>query len=138
MSKLGLSTSLCIALTLAISGVLSGRAQFSNEIIKIGVMADMNGPLSTAGGRGLVEAARMAAEEFGGSIANKPIEIVSADHQNKRDIGAAIARQWFNVEHVDVITDLARACTHLWTPHQVQAVFEEDRHIVGCCHLSGL
>jgi branched-chain amino acid transport system substrate-binding protein len=107
MSKLGLSTSLCMALTLAISSVLSGRAQFSNEIIKIGVMADMNGPLSTAGGRGSVEAARMAAEEFGGSIADKPIEIVSADHQNKPDIGAAIARQWFNVEHVDVITDLA-------------------------------
>ena len=67
-------------------------------------MADMNGPLSTAGGRGSVEAERMAAEEFGGAIAEKHIEIVSADHQNKPDIGAAIARQWFNVEHVDVIT----------------------------------
>jgi branched-chain amino acid transport system substrate-binding protein len=59
------------------------------------------------GGRGSVEAARMAAEEFSGAIAGKHIEIVSADHQNKPDIGAAIARQWFNVEHVDVITDLA-------------------------------
>ena len=51
----------------------------------------------------------MAAEEFGGSIAGKHIEIISADHQNKPDIGAAIARQWFNVEHVDVITDLANS-----------------------------
>jgi branched-chain amino acid transport system substrate-binding protein len=109
MRKLGLTTSLCMALTIVVTNVSSSRAQISNDTIKIGVMADMNGPLSTAGGRGSVEAARMAAEEFGGSIADKHIEIVSADHQNKPDIGAAIARQWFNVEHVDVITDLANS-----------------------------
>ena len=109
MRKLGLTTSLCVALTFAIANVSSSGAQISQDIIKIGVMADMNGPLSTAGGRGSVEAARMAAEEFGGSIAGKQIEIVSADHQNKPDIGAAIARQWFNVEHVDVIADLANS-----------------------------
>jgi branched-chain amino acid transport system substrate-binding protein len=107
MRKPGLTTSLCVALTFAITNVSSSRAQISHDIIKIGVMADMNGPLSSAGGRGSVEAARMAADEFGGSIGDKHIEIVSADHQNKPDIGAAIARQWFNVEHVDVITDLA-------------------------------
>ena len=109
MRKLRLISSLCVALTFAITNVSSSRAQISNDIIKIGVMADMNGPLSTAGGRGSVEAARMAAEEFGGLITDKHIEIVSADHQNKPDIGAAIARQWFNVEHVDVITDLANS-----------------------------
>ena len=109
MRKLGLTTSLCVALIFAITNVSSSTAQISDDTIKIGVMADMNGPLSTAGGRGSVEAARMAAEEFGGLIAGKHIEIVSADHQNKPDIGAAIARQWFNVEHVDVITDLANS-----------------------------
>jgi hypothetical protein len=109
MRKPGLTTSLCVALTFAITNVSSSRAQISHDIIKIGVMADMNGPLSSAGGRGSVEAARMAADEFGGSIGDKHIEIVSADHQNKPDIGAAIARQWFNVEHVDVITDLANS-----------------------------
>jgi branched-chain amino acid transport system substrate-binding protein len=109
MRKLGLATSLCVALIFAITSVSSSRAQISDDTIKIGVMADMNGPLSTAGGRGSVEAARMAAEEFGGLIAGKHIEIVSADHQNKPDIGAAIARQWFNVEHVDVTTDLANS-----------------------------
>ena len=108
MRKLRLISSLCVALTFAIT-MSSSRAQISNDIIKIGVMADMNGPLSIAGGRGSVEAARMAAEEFGGLIADKHIEIVSADHQNKPDIGAAIARQWFNVEHVDIITDLANS-----------------------------
>ena len=84
-------------------------AQISDDIIKIGVMADMNGPLSTAGGAGSVEAARMAAEEFGWSIAGKRINVISADHQNKPDIGAAIARQWFAVDHVDVIADLANS-----------------------------
>ena len=107
MRTLSVIASLCVALAFAITSASSSRAQISNDIIKIGVMADMNGPLSTAGGRGSVEAARMAAEDFGGAIAGKHIEIISADHQNKPDIGAAIARQWFNVEHVDVITDLA-------------------------------
>ncbi len=84
---------LCVALAFAIASASSSQAQISDDVIKIGVMADMNGPLSTAGGRGSLEAARMAAEEFGWSIAGKPIEIISADHQNKPDIGAAIARQ---------------------------------------------
>jgi branched-chain amino acid transport system substrate-binding protein len=73
------------------------------------VMADMNGPLSTASGRGSLEAARMAAEEFNWSVNGKPIEIISADHQNKPDIGAAIARRWFDVEHIDVIADLTNS-----------------------------
>jgi hypothetical protein len=64
----------------------------SDDVVKIGIMADMNGPLSSASGRGSVEAARMAAEEFGWSINGKRIEIISADHQNKPDLGAAIAR----------------------------------------------
>ena len=107
MRNLRLATRVCVALMLATGLASAGKAQISDDVVKIGVMADMNGPLSTAGGRGSVEAARMAAEEFGGSIDGKRIEIISADHQNKPDIGAAIARQWFNVEHVDVITDLA-------------------------------
>jgi branched-chain amino acid transport system substrate-binding protein len=81
----------------------------SDDVVKIGIMADMNGPLSSASGRGSVEAARMAAEEFGWSINGKRIEIISADHQNKPDLGAAIARQWFDVEHVDVIGDLSNS-----------------------------
>ena len=104
-----LTASLCVALTLAITTTSSSTAQISDNIIKIGVMADMNGPLSTAGGPGSVEAARMAAEEFGWSIDGKRIDVISADHQNKPDIGAAIARRWFDVEHVDVITDLANS-----------------------------
>jgi len=85
------------------------HAQISDGIIKVGVITDMNGPLSSATGRGSVEAARMAAEEFGFSINGRRIEILSADHQNKPDIGAAIVRQWFEVEHVDAVADIANS-----------------------------
>ena len=71
----------------------AGPSRGGESSVKIGVMADMNGPLSTASGRGSLEAARMAAEEFNWSVNGKPIEIISADHQNKPDIGAAIARR---------------------------------------------
>jgi branched-chain amino acid transport system substrate-binding protein len=77
--------------------------------LRAAAKVDMNGPLSTASGRGSLEAARMAAEEFNWSVNGKPIEIISADHQNKPDIGAAIARRWFDVEHIDVIADLTNS-----------------------------
>jgi branched-chain amino acid transport system substrate-binding protein len=104
MRNLSLTASLGVALFFAISCISSARAQISDDVIKIGVMADMNGPLSTAGGRGSLEAARMAADEFGWSIGGKRIEIISADHQNKADIGASIARQWFGVPRLTLRT----------------------------------
>src|SRR5580704_7728047 len=85
------------------------HAQISDGSIKIGVITDLNGPLASATGRGSVEAARMAAEEFGNAINGQPIEILSADHQNKPDIGAAIVRRWFDVEHVNVAADIANS-----------------------------
>lgn len=103
----------CLALIFATECGSSGWAQISDDVIKIGVMVDMNGPLSSASGPGSVQAARSAAEEFGWSINGKRIEIVSADHQNKADIGAGIARQWFDFEHVDVIADLSQSAVGL-------------------------
>src|SRR4051812_11517975 len=97
---------ICCILALTIGWT---RAAHSEATIKIGVMADMNGPLASASGQGSLEAARIAAEEFGWSIKAKRIEIISADHQNKPDLGAAIARRWFEVEHVDVIADLSNS-----------------------------
>jgi branched-chain amino acid transport system substrate-binding protein len=96
-------------LALTASVFLSPPSHAADNTIKIGVLVDMNGPLSTASGRGSLEAARMAAEEFGWSVNGKRIEIISADHQNKPDIGAAIARQWYNVDQVDVIVDLSNS-----------------------------
>jgi hypothetical protein len=75
-------------------------------------MADMNGPLASASGPGSFEAAH-GGRGFRWSIKGKRIEVISADHQNKPDLGVAIARQWFDVEHVDVIADLSNSAVGL-------------------------
>jgi branched-chain amino acid transport system substrate-binding protein len=81
-------------------------AEITNNEVKIGVLTDLSGPFAESTGRGAVEAAKMAAEDFGGKVRGMPIVIISADHQNKPDVGSAIARQWFDREGVDAIADL--------------------------------
>lgn len=99
-------------LSLAMAGLLVGNAwaqsKISDDVVKIGVLTDMSGPYSDFTGQGAVIAARMAIEDFSknGMVAGKKIELVSADHQNKADIGAERARSWFDREKVDVITEL--------------------------------
>ena len=78
----------------------------SDDVVKIGVLTDMSGQFSHESGEGAVTAVKMAAEDFGGSVLGKPIEVVSADHQNKPDIASSIARKWFDVEKVDMIANL--------------------------------
>jgi branched-chain amino acid transport system substrate-binding protein len=80
-------------------------AQVSHDVVRIGVLTDMNGNLASLSGKGSVVAAQMAAEDFGNKVLGKPIEIVSADHQNKPDIGAQIASKWFDIDNVDMIVD---------------------------------
>ncbi len=82
------------------------RAQISDDVIKIGVLTDLSGPASTATGPGSVTAAQMAVDDFGGSVLGKPITVISADHQIKPDIAAGIARQWYDIDHVDLIVDV--------------------------------
>jgi branched-chain amino acid transport system substrate-binding protein len=74
--------------------------------IKIGVLNDQSGVYADLGGKGSVEAAKMAVEDFGGKVLGKPIEVIFADHQNKPDVGSAIARKWFDEDGVDVIVDV--------------------------------
>jgi len=81
---------------------LPALAQISDNVVKIGVLNDQSGLYADLGGAGSVTAARMAAEDAGGAVLGKPIEIVFADHQNKADIGVAIARRWFETEGVDM------------------------------------
>jgi branched-chain amino acid transport system substrate-binding protein len=81
-------------------------AQISDEVVKIGVLTDLSGPASDATGQGSVLAAEMAAADFGGTVAGKPIKIISANHQIKPDIGAQIARQWYDTDQVDLIVDV--------------------------------
>src|SRR6201986_4123922 len=86
---------LAAALTAACVHTTSAAAQISDNVVRIGVLNDQSGLYADAGGPGTVIAARMAAEDAGGSVLGKPVEIVIADHQNKSDVGAASARQWF-------------------------------------------
>ena len=74
--------------------------------VKIGVLTDETGPYADSAGPGSIRAAEMAVAEFGGGVLGRPIEIVHADHQNKPDIAAAIARRWYDTEGVDAILDL--------------------------------
>lgn len=81
--------------------------KISDDVVKIGLIEDMSGVYADITGMGAVTAAKMAVEEFGGKVLGKPIEVVFADHQNKADIGGAIARRWFDSENVDAILDVA-------------------------------
>jgi len=94
-----------IAITLAFS-LSAARAQSDQGPVKIGVLTDMSSLYADIGGPGSVAAARMAIDDFGGKVLGKKIELVSADHQNKPDVGSAIARKWYQDEGVDLITDV--------------------------------
>jgi branched-chain amino acid transport system substrate-binding protein len=83
-------------------GAPPAGAQVSDDVVRIGVLNDQSGLYADLGGPGSVVAARMAAEDAGGKVLGKPVEIVVADHQNKSDIGAAVARQWFEIGKVDM------------------------------------
>ncbi len=100
-------------------------AQISDDTVKIGVLTDLSGPAEDATGRGSVAAAEMAVADFGGQIAGKPIQIISANHQLKPDIGAAIARQWYDVDKVDLILDVPVSAVGL----AVQEVAREKQRL---------
>ncbi len=85
----------------------------SDGIVKIGVLTDMNGPYRDFGGPGSVIATRMAVEEFGGTVVGKPIVVIFGDHQNKPDVGSAIAREWFAVNQVDMVIDMPNSAVAL-------------------------
>jgi branched-chain amino acid transport system substrate-binding protein len=93
---------------LAAAMLASGAAlaQISDDVVKIGVLTDMNGPASTPTGQGSVTATQMAIDDFGGKVLGKPISVIVGDHQLKADIGGAIARRWYDVEQVDLIVDV--------------------------------
>src|SRR3954447_19932177 len=99
-----LATVLAIAGSLVLSATAS--AEISGDVVKIGVLNDMSGLYADISGPGSVEAARMAIAFFGGAVAGKKIELISADHQNKPDIGSSIANQWLGNDGVDAIVDV--------------------------------
>src|SRR3989475_855212 len=84
----------------------AAHAQVSDGVIRIGVLNDQSSLYADLAGQGSVIAARMAVEDFGAAKKGMKVEIVSADHQNKPDVGSAMARQWYDVDKVDVIFDV--------------------------------
>jgi branched-chain amino acid transport system substrate-binding protein len=93
--------------------------------LRIGVLTDMNGPYADAAGEGSVAAARLAVRDFGPTVLGRPIEIVAADHQNQPDVGAAIARRWFDRDGVEMVTDLTNSAVAI----AVQALAREKHRV---------
>jgi branched-chain amino acid transport system substrate-binding protein len=94
------------AVGLALAALLVGRAafaQYTDGVVKIGILTDMSSVYADVTGPGSVTAAKLAIEDFGEAAKGMKIEIISADHQNRPDIGSSIANSWFDVEKVDVI-----------------------------------
>lgn len=96
---------LAAGLALAASGT-AANAQISDNVVKLGVLTDMSSLYADATGKGSVAAVEMAVADYGGKVAGAPIEVISADHQNKPDVGVAIARNWYDNEKVDAIMDV--------------------------------
>ena len=106
-----------LALTTALLGALPAAAEISDGAVKIGVLTDMSGVYSDITGKGSITAARMAVEDcLKAECAGMKIEVVSADHQNKADVGSAIAREWIDRQGVDVLADMSNASLQLAIP----------------------
>src|SRR6202051_561997 len=100
-------------------------APVSAQGVQIGILNDQSGVYADYGGKWSFEAAKMAIEDFGGSVLGQKIEVISADHQNKPDLGVSIARRWYEVEGVDMITELTTSSVAL----AVQELSKEKKKI---------
>ena len=99
-----LKRTLIAAAVAALAG--TAQAQVSDGVVKIGVLSDMSSLYADIGGPGSVIAAKLAIEDFGAAKKGMKVEVLSADHQNKPDVGSQIARQWYDVDKVDAIVDV--------------------------------
>ena len=97
---------LLLASVLLALSASAGQAQSDATPVKIGVLTDMSGPYADITGAGSVEAARLAVEDAGGTVAGHPVQVLIGDHLDKPDVGAEIARKWYDVDKVDVIVDV--------------------------------
>ncbi|MFC5396452.1 ABC transporter substrate-binding protein [Bosea vestrisii] len=106
-----------LAIATALLGALPAAAEISDGAVKIGVLTDMSGVYSDITGKGSITAARMAVEDcLKAECQGMKIEVVSADHQNKADVGSAIAREWIDRQGVDVLADMSNASLQLAIP----------------------
>ncbi len=84
----------------------ASASNLSDGTVTIGVLTDMSSIFSDIGGKGSVVAAQMAVDDFGGKVLGAPVKVISADHQNKTDVAATVARDWFDNQHVDMVEDM--------------------------------
>jgi branched-chain amino acid transport system substrate-binding protein len=98
-----LDVPIVLGLLAAAVGIDAAKAQISDDVVRIGVLNDQSNVYADLGGPGSAVAARMAIEDVGGKVLGKPIDLLVADHQSKADIGASIARQWFDTDKVDMV-----------------------------------
>jgi branched-chain amino acid transport system substrate-binding protein len=108
----------------AVGGLLLSTPSFAQGV-KIGILNDQSGVYADYGGKYSLEAARMAIEDFGGEVLGQKVELITADHQNKPDLAAAIARRWYDAEGVDMITELTTSSVAL----AVQELSKEKKKI---------
>jgi branched-chain amino acid transport system substrate-binding protein len=112
------------ALLLTLS--LTSAVAVAQESVKIGVMNDQSSIYADLSGLGGVEAAKMAIEDFGGKVLGRPIEFISADHQNKPDVAANLANRWYDVDNVDVIVDVPNSAAVL----AIQEIARQKKKLV--------
>jgi len=118
-----------IILGAALTAVLASgvaQAQISGDVLKVGVLTDMAGVTADITGKGSLVAAEMAVAEIGGTLLGKPVQVISADHQHKADVGAAIVRRWFDVDGVNAVFDVPNSGVAL----AVQGIAKERKRIV--------
>jgi len=108
MKRLGLLAVLAVT-----AAVPAAAQEISDGKVKIGILNDQSGVYADFGGKWSYEAAQMAAEDYGGTVLGAPVEVVTADHQNKPDIASNIAREWYDTEQVDSIMELTTSSVAL-------------------------
>ena len=115
-------------IAVALGLALAGPAYAQDTTLRIGVLNDMSSVYSDFQGPGSIVAAQLAIEDFGGKVGSRKVEVVSADHQNKPDIGATVARRWLDTEGVDVIVDLPNSAVALAVADIVR---DANRVVIG-------
>ena len=121
--RLGVPLAMGLLATTVI-GVGAATAQISDDVVRIGVLNDQSNVYADLGGPGSVIAARMAIEDVGGKVLGKPVDILAADHQSKADVGASIARQWFDADKVDMVIGFDNSSVALAVE---QVAFQKNR-----------
>ena len=134
IKRAGVAGTMTLALA-ALSTATPLQAQVSNDTIKIGFITDMSGVYADVDGPAGAEAIKMAIADAGGKVNGKKIEFISADHQNKADIAASKAREWFDQEGLDMLIGGSNSATAL-AMSKVAAEKKETLHRHRCRHVA--